>query len=384
MHFSNHYKKPKMTNNFFKIFSLVLLCFYTSIMIGSQLMANDITIVTNRDTIDVDSSIQFSVSQPNGLTNIRWFFGDNTNSFGNSIVKTYEHPGKYRVKAVLITDECKPITLYKEIVVRGGITATIANMTAGKGRIWVMAHRGNTGDKSIPENSIAAVNACIAAGVEIIETDTHLTKDGHVVICHDATINRTTNGTGKIADLTLAQIKSYRLKDRNGNLTNESMPTLKEILLSGKNKIFFNLDYSPRTASTQQVYSVVQDCDMLDEVLFYTGTNDNFTQELFSYSQEVHPLIWAKANSNYTSLLNKNRKFFVQLDYSSRNKIFLKSIISNGLLLQYNFLSDIDDGSLKGDTTALNELIDGNHPASVIMSDNSLLLIDYLENKNKR
>lgn len=345
---------------------------------------NEVTITTSTNNIHAKVAVTFSVPQNAEYKVIRWFFGDGTDAFGTNVEKTYQSAGNYTVKAVIITSDCSSLTLQTQIVVNDGITSTIANMIAGSGKVWVMAHRANTGDKTIPENSISAINACIEAGIDAVEIDTHLTKDGQVVVCHDATINRTTNGTGNIADYTLAEIKQFRLKDRNGTVTNETMPTLEEMLLAGKNKIFFDLDYSPRTASTKQVCDVVQKCEMTDEVLFYTGSNTDYVTELFSYSGAVHPLIWASMTASYTPLINKGRKFFVQLDHSSRNAAFLSSVIANGLLLQYNFLNAADADFAAGDNTIVNELLTGTYPASVIMTDNAVRLVNYLESLGRR
>ena len=65
-------------------------------------------------------------------------------------------------------------------------------------KIWVMTHRAHTTDPSVPENSISAVKAAIAAGADAVECDTQRTKDGEIVICHDLSINRTTNGAGDV------------------------------------------------------------------------------------------------------------------------------------------------------------------------------------------
>ena len=94
----------------------------------------------------------------------------------------------------------------------------------------------------IPENSISAVEAAINAGADVIECDTHLTSDGVVMVCHDQTINATTNGTGDITKMTYAEIQQYNLLDRNGRVTDEKMPTLQEFLKAGRGKIYFNLD----------------------------------------------------------------------------------------------------------------------------------------------
>lgn len=365
--------------------SPILLFVYTVLYISPlrgniQNRNDELSITLSTNNAHAKTAITFSVPKTNGYRSIRWFFGDGTDAFGYSVQKIYDSAGTYDVKAVIITDLCSSIILQKQVSVTNGISASIANVVTGNGKVWVMAHRGNTGDKHIPENSISALNACIAAGVDVMEIDTHLTKDGHIIVCHDRTIDRTTNGSGNIADLTLAQIRSYRLKDRNGNITNEKMPTLEELLLAGKNKIFFNLDYSPRTASTQQVYEIVQNCEMTDEVFFYTGTSAKYVSDLFSLSLAAHPLIWASMTANYMPLLDQNRKFFVQLDYENRNDGYLQSVIANGLLLQYNVLNNIDAEFANGNYDKINELLTGNHPASMIQTDYAYKLVNYLKN----
>lgn len=85
-------------------------------------------------------------------------------------------------------------------------------------------------------NSISAVEAAINAGADVIECDTHLTSDGVVMVCHDQTINATTNGTGDITKMTYAEIQQYNLLDRNGRVTDEKMPTLEEFLKAGRGK----------------------------------------------------------------------------------------------------------------------------------------------------
>ncbi len=74
-------------------------------------------------------------------------------------------------------------------------------------RPLVMAHRGNSAE--VPENTRAAFeDAAKLDGVDVIETDVHLTKDDHFVFCHDPVVNRTTDGRGKITDKTLAELKA--------------------------------------------------------------------------------------------------------------------------------------------------------------------------------
>ncbi|MGH9068735.1 MAG: glycerophosphodiester phosphodiesterase [Acidimicrobiales bacterium] len=73
-------------------------------------------------------------------------------------------------------------------------------------RVLAYAHRG--GAREGPSSTLAAMGAALAAGATALELDVHATADGHLVCCHDPTVDRTTNGTGAIAELTLAEVKA--------------------------------------------------------------------------------------------------------------------------------------------------------------------------------
>lgn len=74
-------------------------------------------------------------------------------------------------------------------------------------RTLVIAHRGFSAE--YPENTIAAFKAAVAAKADYIELDVHLSKDGEIVVMHDDTIDRTTNGTGFVNDYTVAELKKF-------------------------------------------------------------------------------------------------------------------------------------------------------------------------------
>lgn len=100
-----------------------------------------------------------------------------------------------------------------------------AESLAGK---VIVAHRG--GASLAPENSLLAIEKGILSGADMIEIDIHQTLDNAIVVCHDPTIDRTTTGSGKIAELTLAQIKQFSIIDSEGNATNERIATLRQVL----------------------------------------------------------------------------------------------------------------------------------------------------------
>ena len=94
----------------------------------------------------------------------------------------------------------------------------------------IFAHRGSKGTH--PENTLASFKEAVRVGSDGIELDVHLTNDGHLVIIHDETVDRTTNGTGEIRNLTLAEIKAMDAGSWFHNkYAGEKIPTLEEVLL---------------------------------------------------------------------------------------------------------------------------------------------------------
>jgi glycerophosphoryl diester phosphodiesterase len=95
----------------------------------------------------------------------------------------------------------------------------------------VIAHRGDSAHR--PENTLASFASALEIGAAYAEFDVHLTRDGEVVVIHDATLDRTTNGQGAVANLTLAEIRSFSAgyPARFGSTyAGERVPTLGEVL----------------------------------------------------------------------------------------------------------------------------------------------------------
>lgn len=116
----------------------------------------------------------------------------------------------------------------------------------------VIAHRGchgpapHHGLPSAPENSALALDHCATLGVDVMETDVRKSRDGYLVIMHDATVDRTTDGKGAVAQLTLAQLKALHLRGNEGGpdagLSDQTVLTLEEMLALAKGRIVLNLD----------------------------------------------------------------------------------------------------------------------------------------------
>jgi len=106
--------------------------------------------------------------------------------------------------------------------------------------VLVVAHRGDW--RNAPENSLQAFRNCIDMGVDMVELDLKKSKDGELVLMHDNTLDRTTDGTGKPELYTLAELKRLRLKNGAGCITRHRIPTLREVMLLCKDRILVNVD----------------------------------------------------------------------------------------------------------------------------------------------
>ncbi len=129
----------------------------------------------------------------------------------------------------------------------------------GRTKPYVMAHRGN--QVKFPENTISAFRQALDDGADIIETDLHMTSDGHFVCIHDDTIDRTTDGHGLVAEMTLSELRTHNAAILQPDLEPEPIPTLEEfanlippdvgLALELKSDIFLLADTAARL--TQQL-----------------------------------------------------------------------------------------------------------------------------------
>ncbi len=129
--------------------------------------------------------------------------------------------------------------------------------------IMVIAHRGDW--RNAPENSLQAIQNCIDMGVDMVEIDVRTTKDGHLVLMHDQTVDRTTTGKGKVSEITLDSLQTLYLKNGANHPTHHKIPTLEEAMQVAKDKILVNLDKSYQIFD--KVYEVLQKTGTTDQVV---------------------------------------------------------------------------------------------------------------------
>jgi len=130
----------------------------------------------------------------------------------------------------------------------------------------LVAHRGCV--EFGPENSVAALKACIAMGIDMVEGDVRATKDGVLVLLHDAMLDRTTDMTGLLNEHTYSEVKRARLRAGSGGkdtaLTNEAIPRLSDALEAARGRIFFLLHV--KKPAYDEIYAAVLAAGMQNNV----------------------------------------------------------------------------------------------------------------------
>lgn len=133
-----------------------------------------------------------------------------------------------------------------------------------EGGVMVAAHRGHW--RGTAENSLEAIDAAVEAGLDIVEIDVRKTRDGVLVLMHDPTLGRTTDGKGRVSSRDYSYIRSLKLKGPGGDAYH--VPTLEEALLRAKGRILVNLDM--RISLFDDAYAVAHKTGTLGQVIFKT------------------------------------------------------------------------------------------------------------------
>lgn len=122
---------------------------------------------------------------------------------------------------------------------------------------WIIAHRGYRA--KYPENTLIAFQAALDAGVQMIELDVALSRDRKLVVIHDATLERTTNGEGAVRDHTLAQLKQL---DAGGwfhpKFAGEHLPELSEVLDLADGQVLINIEIKPHAYEPRHPLDAVE------------------------------------------------------------------------------------------------------------------------------
>ena len=137
-----------------------------------------------------------------------------------------------------------------------------------------IAHRGASGQGLAPENTLAAFEYAVQIGADVLEADIQVTGDGELVVIHDATLDRTTNGTGLVAERTLQDIRKLDAGswfDRR--YRGERVPTLAELLDLARNRALVLIELKSDFVS-EKTLSVIEELSASDHVIIQSFNPD--------------------------------------------------------------------------------------------------------------
>jgi glycerophosphoryl diester phosphodiesterase len=140
---------------------------------------------------------------------------------------------------------------------------------SGDSSILVSGHRGGI-EEGFPENSREGFAHILGKMPAFFEIDPRLTKDSVIVLLHDATLERTTTGTGKLSDYTWEELQKVRLKDHEGNETPYLIPRLDSVIGWSRGKTIVNLD--KKDVPMDMIVELIKKMDAEDRVMLTVHT----------------------------------------------------------------------------------------------------------------
>jgi len=157
----------------------------------------------------------------------------------------------------------------------------------------VCGHRGGAG-AGLPENATATFEHTLSQETVFFEVDPRLTKDSVIVVLHDATLDRTTTGQGKLSDYTYEEVQALFLKDADGRATSYKVPLLEDVIQWARGKTVLMLDkkdvplpmlYDVITKNRAESYVIVS-AYSVEEAKFYHDRNKDIMIEAFITSHK--------------------------------------------------------------------------------------------------
>ncbi|MFH4969527.1 glycerophosphodiester phosphodiesterase family protein [Gaetbulibacter sp. M240] len=259
--------------------------------------------------------------------------------------------------------------------------------------VMVISHRSDW--RHFPENSLEAMESSIEMGVDMIELDVAKTKDGHLIVMHDRTLDRTTTGSGVVSDWALDSIKTLYLKNGAGVKTRYKIPTLEAALNVCKGEVLVNLDKSyeffneafevaKKTGTTRQIVikgynkavnEVISDFgSKLDTIVFMPIVNLDKQPEAWQIIQDYQSKLKVKAfeivfSQDTSKVLNK----FSQIKQQG-SRVWVNSLWAS-LNAGYD-----DNEAVKNTDSIYGWYV--KKGVNMIQTDRPQLLLDYLRSKN--
>lgn len=213
---------------------------------------------------------------------------------------------------------------------------------------YVHAHRGG-GYDNYPENCIETFDYTLKQIPAFMEIDPRVTKDGIIVLMHDATLDRTTNTTGKVSDYTYKELQTFFLKDKNGQVTRYKIPTLQEALRWAKGKSVLIID--KKDAPVSQILKLIKEEKAEAHVILMAYTLDD-ANLILQYNPRLTLQVFAKDEEALKRIERNNIPLdnvvaFVSHVYPADQRIFallhqknVKAIVGTSRNLDMEFVKE--------------------------------------------
>ncbi len=244
--------------------------------------------------------------------------------------------------------------------------------------VLVTAHRAS--HLHFPENSLPAIDASIHAGIDIVELDIHETKDSVLVVIHDATINRTTTGKGKVKDFTYQQLQQFFLL-QDGKPTGLHIPRFEDVLKLAKDRILIDIDFKEDGArAAKNTYRLLQLYHMEKQVLFFIYNYKDLPR-FRQLSAEVPVMPRAYANADVEQILHMEGCPVVHVDESYYSDSVMEKIRSSGRRVWLNALDKFDDMEQHQPGSGFSALLQQYKQVNIIQTNYPEQLLAYLRRR---
>lgn len=264
-------------------------------------------------------------------------------------------------------------------------------LTCDESSVIVVAHRADW--RNFPENSLEAIQSAIEMGVDMLEIDVQRTKDGVLILMHDHNLDRTTTGSGNIADTNWEDIAKLNLKDHQGNVTIYKVPKLEDALLMCKDRIMINLDKADRYFD--EVFAMLERTGTTNLIVMKGGQPASEVKEKFGkYLEKViyMPVVnidKPESEQAIYDFLNDLKPLAFELCWNnpeSEVPVKMEKALKGRSLIWYNTLWDWlcaghnDDKAVDDPDGTWGYMID-TLGARILQTDRPQLMIEYLRSR---
>lgn len=218
----------------------------------------------------------------------------------------------------------------------------------------ICAHRG--GGATHPENTLPALQAAVTLGAHMVEFDIAITRDGTLVLMHDATVNRTTDGKGKVLDFSLAELKLLDAGVKTGaQFAGTRVPTFEEALAVLPRDVWINVDFKADARfagksadAARQVAEILVRVGRVEQSLFAARGGDVAAARAVAPTLRICNMDRKPDPADYVQAAITQRADFIQLRDCARDArlpAWIAALKAAGVRINYFYANEPDEAA---------------------------------------